>query len=281
MQALMEPPQCSRCGHAHANAECPGAEPESPTRYYSPGGTSRPARRHDTPARRRTLALAILIVSIAAMFAWALALRRTEPARPTNEDAAQSEPSALAPSTNVFDSSSRPVGEVEPAIDEYIPSSPVPSPPPVAPLPLDASDALVRRSALGCTRRFRHCGTGPSDRCETDTANDVANCGLCYFDCRNLPHVAPSLVRCTEGVCDLARACMPGWADCEHGALDGCEANLSSAPAHCGACGHACPAGPHARPRCENGRCALNCAEGWFDCDADPATGCESSTPCN
>jgi len=57
--------------------------------------------------------------------------------------------------------------------------------------------------------------------------------------------------------------------------------DLDNDPANCGACGTVCPDGLHASGRCEGGSCALTCATGFFDCNRNPADGCEAdlSTP--
>jgi hypothetical protein len=145
----------------------------------------------------------------------------------------------------------------------------------------DGSGLGAARRGEGCNQRFRHCTPEPSDRCETDTQTDVANCGLCRFDCRGLPHVVAGAVRCVAGRCVIQDACASGFADCENGVLDGCEAELASAPLHCGACGRACPAGPNAAAACQGGQCALQCHAGFYDCNGDRGDGCEASTPCN
>jgi hypothetical protein len=47
--------------------------------------------------------------------------------------------------------------------------------------------------------------------------------------------------------------------------------------AHCGACGQACPAPDNSTAACNEGACAINCNDGYADCDRDPANGCEAN----
>ncbi len=54
-----------------------------------------------------------------------------------------------------------------------------------------------------------------------------------------------------------------------------CDSDLQSDIANCGACDHACTAGPGSQPTCTAGACGLACDAGAADCDQDPATGCE------
>jgi hypothetical protein len=46
-------------------------------------------------------------------------------------------------------------------------------------------------------------------------------------------------------------SCAPWRGDCDGEPKNGCEAHLDTSPQHCGACGHACPAGQ----KCEKGEC--------------------------
>ncbi|MFO0760223.1 MAG: DNRLRE domain-containing protein [Byssovorax sp.] len=73
-------------------------------------------------------------------------------------------------------------------------------------------------------------------------------------------------------------ACAPGTADCDGDIKNGCETSLTTLTS-CGACGVAC-ALPNATASCVTGSCVLQaCDAGTFDCDGDPANGCEPS-PC-
>ena len=54
-----------------------------------------------------------------------------------------------------------------------------------------------------------------------------------------------------------------------------CDADVLSDVANCGACQHACPAGPFSQATCTAGACGLACDDGHADCNQDPADGCE------
>ena len=78
-------------------------------------------------------------------------------------------------------------------------------------------------------------------------------------DRRTAPHVT-----CSGGVC----ACDAGFGDCDNNGANGCETDLSTSQANCGACGQSCNNGA-----CMAGSCA--CSGGFADCDGNPANGCE------
>lgn len=67
---------------------------------------------------------------------------------------------------------------------------------------------------------------------------DPEACGPTCAPCPALPNATAS---CPADAC--VYQCTAGFADCNAIAADGCEANLASDPAHCGACGIACAAG--------------------------------------
>lgn len=67
---------------------------------------------------------------------------------------------------------------------------------------------------------------------------DLNHCGSCDTVCATGPHATPS---CTNRTCAIA--CDLAYADCDGAAATGCERDLASDPAHCGACKAACPAG--------------------------------------
>ncbi len=91
------------------------------------------------------------------------------------------------------------------------------------------------------------CGGGPA--CEpgtqccgvfcVDVQGDSNNCGACGRVCAAPPG---RRVSCEAGAC-LTGACLPGFADCNGIAADGCEADIATDPLNCGSCGSACMAG--------------------------------------
>jgi RHS repeat-associated protein len=106
------------------------------------------------------------------------------------------------------------------------------------------------------------------------TSADPLNCGSCGHVCPQTPNAVPG---CANGSCTIV--CDPGAADCNKNASDGCEVTLASDPANCGACGKSC-AGANATGLCLAGQCALQCNQGFSDCDGSASNGCETSGPC-
>jgi sugar lactone lactonase YvrE len=115
------------------------------------------------------------------------------------------------------------------------------------------------------------CGAGEAmcDGACTDIASDPTSCGACGHVC-DATHGAPS---CKSGACAID--CDPGFDDCNGDADDGCEADLGSDLASCGACGHTCDA-THGAASCDDGLCAITCDPGFEDCNGDASDGCEA-----
>ncbi|HTA91015.1 MAG TPA: cellulose binding domain-containing protein [Polyangiaceae bacterium] len=81
---------------------------------------------------------------------------------------------------------------------------------------------------------------------------------------------------CANGACALV--CLDGKGNCDGDATNGCETNLKTDPAHCGACDTPCDI-PHATASCSGGSCQVQaCAAPYADCDGDPTNGCETNT---
>ncbi|MBW1807034.1 MAG: S8 family serine peptidase [Deltaproteobacteria bacterium] len=78
--------------------------------------------------------------------------------------------------------------------------------------------------------------------------------------------------------CDAGR-CPAGLGDCDDDpgtGPDGCETDTTGDLSNCGWCGHVCSFA-HASASCNSGICEIgSCDSGYFDCDNDPNSGCES-----
>jgi len=124
-----------------------------------------------------------------------------------------------------------------------------------------------------CRAGFDDCNGMTADGCETDLANDPANCTMCANACTPPPNVVAT---CTAGVCGTTGDCVIGFADCDGMAASGCEVDVLTDVNNCGACAMPCPALPHATPTCTGGGCAIaGCDPGFADCDHSVYSGCE------
>jgi streptogramin lyase len=111
--------------------------------------------------------------------------------------------------------------------------------------------------ALSCQDGLVECG----GVC-TDTKADRASCGACGAACKDGEV-------CSAGTC--AASCAPPLVDCGGACVD-----VRYDPDHCGGCDTTCAAVPNAGRACVSGTCALGgCSQGFLDCDAKLANGCE------
>ncbi len=102
--------------------------------------------------------------------------------------------------------------------------------------------------ALGtCTSSWLNCDGNPANGCETNGDTDPNHCGACGAVCQG-PNVSTAV--CQTRVCYVA-TCNAGWGDCNGSAADGCEVDLTSSTANCGACGQPCSGS------CSGGVCTL------------------------
>lgn len=132
-----------------------------------------------------------------------------------------------------------------------------------------ASCATGACELIGCAAGFADCNADPADGCER-ALSAVTSCGGCDALC-DLPDAVEV---CVDGRCAID-GCEDGLGDCDRVPGNGCEASLTTA-VDCGACGERCTF-PHASGLCVDGACAMgDCADGWDDCNGDPADGCET-----
>ena len=124
-------------------------------------------------------------------------------------------------------------------------------------------------AARGCPAGRSCCSGG----C-IDVSANVANCGACGTTCTT----ANGVPACAAGTCAVA-SCMAGFGNCDSSPANGCETDVTTNRAHCGACGMACPTYPRAAAVCAAGRCQMGaCDPNFEDCDRNPMNGCEVNT---
>ena len=131
-----------------------------------------------------------------------------------------------------------------------------------------------------CSAGYADCDKDKrTNGCEVNLTSDVVNCGGCGVGC-STTNITPS---CASGVC--TGTCKATFADCDKDKLtNGCEVNLNTDAANCGACGMGCST-TNITPSCGSGACNGACNNGFADCDKDKRTnGCEinvSTDPLN
>ncbi|MEZ4393799.1 MAG: MXAN_6577-like cysteine-rich protein [Polyangiales bacterium] len=86
-----------------------------------------------------------------------------------------------------------------------------------------------------CLSGFGDCDNNATNGCETNVQTSVANCGRCGTRCA----LTNATAACSAGACAIG-SCSTGFGNCDNNATNGCETNLQTSNAHCGACGRAC-----------------------------------------
>jgi hypothetical protein len=121
---------------------------------------------------------------------------------------------------------------------------------------------------IACNAGFADCDGDPANGCEVTLATDASHCGACGTVC-SANNGAPT---CSNGLC--VTACDAGFANCDGSAANGCEVQLASDPAHCGACGTACNS-TNGTATCSASTCGITCNAGFGNCDGNATNGCE------
>ncbi len=116
--------------------------------------------------------------------------------------------------------------------------------------------------AMGpCAPGFADCDGNAANGCEVDTRSDNGNCAACATTC-------PGGKVCSGGMCGTT--CGVGLTNCSGACVD-----LTSSPAHCGACPTACPAATNGNAVCAGSTCGFTCSAAFKDCNGAPGDGCE------
>ena len=111
---------------------------------------------------------------------------------------------------------------------------------------------------ITCNMGYANCDSNNLNGCEVVTATDARNCGACGNACPSAPGASAV---CTGGRCALA--CQSGSGDCDMNPANGCEVNLNTSNAHCGACGRVCSPISDSTAQCTAGACVINCNNGF------------------
>lgn len=126
------------------------------------------------------------------------------------------------------------------------------------------SACVSGQCTAGCQAPLSVCASG---QC-VDPRNDPDNCGGCAQPC---PAGGNALRACSTNVC-VTGPCLPGFADCNGQAPDGCEAELGIDSANCGRCNQPCGG----TETCQLGRCCGTLPSGSYQ---TTCVGCEACGP--
>jgi hypothetical protein len=120
-----------------------------------------------------------------------------------------------------------------------------------------------------CSNGILTTGTGSQISCAPYACSPTD--AACLTSCN-------SNIDCAAGyTCDGSHACVP-ISTCSAGQVscNGTCVDTNTDVNNCGACGQACSSVSHATAGCFNGFCGVAfCAPSYYDCDGDPADGCE------
>ena len=141
---------------------------------------------------------------------------------------------------------------------------------------LDNADAHCQAGVcmiVQCNELTGDCDEEPSTGCETDLADDDANCGQCGKECL----FANSQSVCLDGNCLIVK-CAAGYEDCDDVVENGCEVDPTNDALNCGACGLVCTTtDPTVVAACADEICVPEpCPAGSSNIDGEPGNGCEA-----
>ena len=114
------------------------------------------------------------------------------------------------------------------------------------------------------------CTNGKQDGMETDVDCGGPMCTKCGDEkmCGDGSDCVSGM--CTNGVCKASVVCMPGTANCDGNATNGCEVNTNNDPKNCGKCGTLCPMN---KPACIAGICVSQTTMSWTDMNNQSCSG--------
>ena len=90
-----------------------------------------------------------------------------------------------------------------------------------------------------CIGAYENCDGKPENGCEIDLDNDLDHCGACDARPCEVDNAEPA---CGSGSCAIRR-CNDGFKDCDRISRNGCEVDIRTSEAHCGACSMPCAVG--------------------------------------
>jgi hypothetical protein len=124
-----------------------------------------------------------------------------------------------------------------------------------------------------CGSTFGDCDGNVKSGCEVVFASNVNNCGGCAIAClqTNATNV------CANSACNPTCS-QTYFKSCDGNNNNGCEIDIRSSKANCGACGKACADNFTSSNNCVGSACAPMCTTNHADCDSNPGNGCETPT---
>ncbi len=143
-------------------------------------------------------------------------------------------------------------------------------------VPANAAGAICRQDGtcgLKCAGASADCDRARANGCEVDLL-DPKNCGA---DCDTRRECGGALPLCAVvpgGAPTCVASCPQGQTQC-----GGSCVTLATSLSHCGSCNAPCVGAPNLVATCAAGACTKRCAEGYGDCDGNPANGCEPLVP--